>query len=218
MSTKRTKLLIAVWICFTAFAVSNSIVKQGRQNVALAAQVAVSNINVDDGRNDSKPNERYMFLPTPKPVVKKVKQETKSIVTKQIGRRVIKRKIVPAKKKVVTTLSRGENIKPQQPKSRGITMTASAYGSSAQNGGNGSGMTATGTTPSQGRTCAVDPRIIPLGSKIYIMCPSHPNINGEYTAEDTGGAIQGNRVDIYFANRQDMLDFGISTIIVNIMN
>lgn len=54
--------------------------------------------------------------------------------------------------------------------------------------------TALGTDYIEGRTIAVDPRVIPLGSIVEI------NIPGEgwhqYRAEDTGGKIKGNRIDI----------------------
>ena len=60
--------------------------------------------------------------------------------------------------------------------------------------GNGDGVTATGTVPSRGRTIAVDPRQIPYGSQVYI------NGTGPYIAEDTGGAIRGKRLDIYFGD------------------
>lgn len=62
--------------------------------------------------------------------------------------------------------------------------------------------TATGTTPTPGRTVAVDPTIIPYGSEVII--------NGHsYIAEDCGGAIKGNRVDIVFATHQEALNFGM---------
>lgn len=62
--------------------------------------------------------------------------------------------------------------------------------------------TATGTTPTAGRTIAVDPDVIPLGSVVII--------NGhEYVAEDTGGIIDGNRVDIFFNSHAEALEFGV---------
>ncbi len=87
--------------------------------------------------------------------------------------------------------------------SGGTTFTATAYGATALNVGGGAGFvptfkTATGTTPKEGRTIAVDPRVIPLYSQVQISCDSYPSINGTYTAEDTGGAIKGNRIDIFF--------------------
>lgn len=52
------------------------------------------------------------------------------------------------------------------------------------------GPTASGTYPVGGRTIAVDPSVIPLGTRVII--------NGQvYVAEDTGGLIKGNRIDIY---------------------
>ena len=51
--------------------------------------------------------------------------------------------------------------------------------------------TATGTRPKENRPIAVDPTVIPLGSTVYIEG------FGYYIAEDTGGAIKGNRIDIF---------------------
>lgn len=64
------------------------------------------------------------------------------------------------------------------------------------------GITFTGTEATPGRTIAVDPDIIPLGSTV--------EINGRtYVAEDIGGAIQGNRIDIFFPSHADALQFGV---------
>ena len=52
------------------------------------------------------------------------------------------------------------------------------------------GITATGTPVVEGRTIAVDPKVIPYGTQVII--------NGHvFTAEDCGGAIKGNRIDVY---------------------
>lgn len=64
------------------------------------------------------------------------------------------------------------------------------------------GITYTGTEATAGRTVAVDPKVIPLGSTVYI--------NGSaYVAEDIGGAIKGNRIDVYFSDHQTALQFGV---------
>lgn len=63
--------------------------------------------------------------------------------------------------------------------------------------------TATGTAPVQGRTIAVDPRVIPYGSQVHI------DGYGTYIAEDTGGAIKNNRIDVYFNNHTEALNFGV---------
>lgn len=64
------------------------------------------------------------------------------------------------------------------------------------------GITSTGTVATQGRTIAVDPSVIPYGSEV--------SINGNtYIAEDCGGAIDGNRIDVYFDSHSEALEFGI---------
>lgn len=54
-------------------------------------------------------------------------------------------------------------------------------------------LTSTGAIAEEGRTIAVDPSIIPYGSIVLI--------NGnEYVAQDCGGAIKGNKIDIFVDN------------------
>jgi 3D (Asp-Asp-Asp) domain-containing protein len=56
--------------------------------------------------------------------------------------------------------------------------------------GTGSGITATGTKVTAGRTIAVDPKVIPYGTKVYIEG------YGWRTAEDCGGAVKNKQIDI----------------------
>ncbi len=65
-----------------------------------------------------------------------------------------------------------------------------------------SSRTATSTAPTVGRTVAVDPRIIPYGSEVIIE-------GHTYIAEDCGGGVKGNRVDICFNTHQEALNFGV---------
>lgn len=68
--------------------------------------------------------------------------------------------------------------------------------------GNWGNMTATGTKATAGRTVAVDPKKIPYGTELII--------NGNtYIAEDCGGAIEGNKIDIYFDSHKEALNFGV---------
>lgn len=50
--------------------------------------------------------------------------------------------------------------------------------------------------PAQPGVVAVDPNFIPLGSKIYIEVDGMPEYSGVYVAADTGGAVNGNIIDI----------------------
>ena len=64
-------------------------------------------------------------------------------------------------------------------------------------------ITSTGKIPKQGRTIAVDPKVIPYGTKVKIKGL------GTLIAEDCGGAIKGNRIDIYFESHADTERFGV---------
>ena len=71
------------------------------------------------------------------------------------------------------------------------------------------GITATGTVATQGRTIAVDPDVIPLGSTVYV--------NGvEYIAEDTGSGIKGKVIDIYCDTHEAALAWGVQPVEVEI--
>ena len=71
------------------------------------------------------------------------------------------------------------------------------------------GITATGTKATEGRTIAVDPFVVPLGSTVYL--------NGNpYIAEDTGSAIKGKRIDLFINNHQKAKEFGVQEMEVKI--
>lgn len=77
-----------------------------------------------------------------------------------------------------------------------------AYCPCAKCCGKSDGITATGTVATQGRTIAVDPSVIPYGTEVVI--------NGNtYVAEDCGGAIKSNKIDIYFDSHAEALQFGV---------
>lgn len=64
------------------------------------------------------------------------------------------------------------------------------------------GNTASGTRPTPGRTIAVDPGVIPLGTRVII--------NGQiYVAEDTGSSIKGKKIDIFVGNHSTALASGV---------
>lgn len=73
------------------------------------------------------------------------------------------------------------------------------------------GITATGTKAGYG-TVAVDPKVIPLGSKVYI--PGY----GTAIAADTGGAIKGNRVDVCYATKAEAFGWGVRTATVYVLS
>lgn len=75
----------------------------------------------------------------------------------------------------------------------------------------GDSITATGTRPRWG-TIAVDPRIIPYGTKVYI-----PKFNMTFVAEDCGGGIKGNRIDIFMNSSSACYNWGVRSIDIYIV-
>ncbi|WP_274434954.1 3D domain-containing protein [Alicyclobacillus sp. ALC3] len=67
----------------------------------------------------------------------------------------------------------------------------------------GFGITASGTHALVGRTIAVDPRVIPIGSRVFIEGI------GSRIAEDTGGGVKGRHLDILFPSEHAAVTFGV---------
>ena len=88
------------------------------------------------------------------------------------------------------------------------TLRVSATAYSSQDPGVGK-YTSTGARVKRG-IIAVDPRVIPLGTKIYV--PGY----GYGVAADTGGSIRGNRIDVAFDTRAEALRFGRKTVTIKI--
>ena len=89
-----------------------------------------------------------------------------------------------------------------------LSMEASAY---LPTDGNGAGITATGAIARRG-IVAVDPNVIPLGTRVYI--PGY----GTAVAADTGGAIRGNKIDLCMESYGEAINFGRRSVDVYILN
>lgn len=89
-----------------------------------------------------------------------------------------------------------------------MAMEATAY---LPTDGSGEGLTAMGIPATYG-VVAVDPSVIPLGSRVYI--PGY----GEAIADDTGSAIIGNKIDIAFDTYEEAINFGRQHIEIYILD
>lgn len=99
-----------------------------------------------------------------------------------------------------------------QPQGKTITVSATAY--TAYCAGC-SGVTANGTNlraNPNAKVIAVDPKVIPLGSRVYVEG------YGEAIAADTGGAIKGNKIDVFFPSQDSAVNWGRRTIQITILN
>lgn len=71
------------------------------------------------------------------------------------------------------------------------------------------GITASGTVATAGRTIAVDPDVIPYGTEVLVRYED--GTEHVYIAEDRGGSIKGNRLDVFMDSHQDALVAGVKT-------
>ena len=105
--------------------------------------------------------------------------------------------------------------------------TVTAYDNSIESQGPYVGQTATGYrldghTRESAKCIAVDPRVIPLGSTVEVIFEQpYENFSGEYIARDTGGAIKGNKIDLFMGDGVDKTEvqsFGVRKALVRVLD
>lgn len=114
--------------------------------------------------------------------------------------------------------SRGDSVR----YNKVIDMRATAYTSSFEETGKAPGdplygITASGVKARRG-VIAVDPRVIPLGTRVYVELPGKTPDYGFAVAADVGGGIKGNRVDLYYESKADAMQFGRRNVKVYILS
>ena len=130
--------------------------------------------------------------------------ETTEVLKSEITKDPVK-EVVEVGTKKAAAAPNGKNAK------RVIVMQATAYDPSAGS------KTAMGTRARVGAV-AVDPRVIPLGSKLYIESMDGFASYGYATAEDTGGAIKGNRIDLFYSSNAEANRFGRRNVKVYVLD
>lgn len=97
--------------------------------------------------------------------------------------------------------------------SKKLTVSATAYTAASGK------KTASGRVAQYG-VIAVDPKVIPLGTKLYVESTDDGKSwqYGYCVAGDTGGAIKGNKIDLFFNSRSECLQFGRRSAIVYVLN
>lgn len=142
------------------------------------------------------------------PVDKIVLVGTKVKETKEVKEVVATTAETPVTEKVETATETVET-KAEAPAAatsgRTMQVEATAY--------TGGGITATGINLNDNsKVIAVDPSVIPLGSRVLI------DGYGEYIAGDTGGAINGNIIDVYVASHSEAISFGRRALTIHVLN
>lgn len=116
----------------------------------------------------------------------------------------------PSKKKVTTSSTNTGSTPTNTGKT--LTMRATAYTAYCEGC---SGVTANGTDIRSNpnlKVIAVDPRVIPLGTKVWVEG------YGEAIAADTGGAIKGNKIDVFIPTEGQARQWGVKNVTVKILN
>lgn len=164
--------------------------------------------NIIQGENkivqEGKPGEKVIIT---KVTYENGKEVTRKIISEVITKKPVE-KIVAMGNVGSYTPSRGGSFQQANAIKMRATAYTADYESTGKNPGDpGFGITATGTVArrSQGgySTIAVDPRVIPLGTKVYVEG------YGYAIAEDTGGAIKGNRIDVFLPSNSDAYTWGV---------
>lgn len=210
--SKKDKLKEGMEIIITR--VTSKIVKENQ--IIDFATVTKKDNNMIMGNNKIIQEGRYGN----KEITTKVIYEDGKEVSRQVIKEVVTQK--PINKVVATgtlgalTLSRGGQL--LYTKSIKVKATAYSphYASTGKNPGDKAyGITATGK---RARRCsngyssiAVDPNVIPFGTKLYV--PGY----GCAIAEDVGGAIKGNTIDVFFNSESEAINWGVKWIPVYIL-
>lgn len=197
-----------VEIDFNTKKVNDSSLQKGKTKVSQKGEKGIKSIKylVTTKNGEEVAKEYLSEAVTKEPVDEIIKVGTKKVTSSKSSK---------AKTSSVTT---GKAKSKDFSYSRKITAKATAYDASlSENGGNTK--TAYGLTPKYG-VVAVDPKVIPLGTKLYIESSDGGKswVYGYCIAGDTGGAIKGNKVDLCFNTKAECRKFGVKTATVYILD
>ena len=184
-----------VEIPFTSKEVSDSSLEKGKTKIKTKGVNGLKRIVYSVTTKDGIETNRTILSEN---VVKKPTEQVVAVGTKP--------KSTGGKKSVVT--SAGKTLK----YSKKLTVTATAYTAAPGK------KTASGKVAQYG-VIAVDPKVIPLGTKLYVESTDDGKSwqYGYCVAGDTGGAVKGNKIDLYYGSRNECLQFGRRSAIVYVL-
>lgn len=139
---------------------------------------------------------------------------------KEVKRELLSEKVVNKKQDKVVTVGTRATVAQA---SRGVTNVSSSSGKEIYVSSTAytasckgcSGVTSTGVDLKSNpgaKIIAVDPSVIPLGSKVYVEG------YGYAVAADKGGAIKGNRIDVFFSSKNDAYRWGVKRVKVRVLD
>ena len=146
-------------------------------------------------------------------------QEQNAVIIEQLRQELEKQKQDNNKLKQEVNSLRNQNEELEAEKKRVLANThifeATGY---CDQGTTASGFNLTGLSREEAMTIAVDPNVIPLGTQVKLTFDEPwSHYNGIYTARDTGGAINGNIIDVYIHDYNEAMSFGRRNVKVTIL-
>lgn len=180
------------------------------------ATVVKKNNDLEEGRKkviqEGKSGEK---VTTTRVVYENGKEVSKKVISEVVTKKPVE-KVVAMGTLGVYTPSRGVNIRYSNIMKMRATAYTADYASTGKGPGDyGYGITATGTVARRNNggysSIAVDPRVIPLGTKLYVEG------YGYAIAEDTGGAIKGDKIDVFFDGNNEVYNWGVKWVNVYIL-
>lgn len=188
------KITEDVEIPFTTKEVSDSSLEKGKKKVKVKGETGTKRIVYSVTTTDGVETERVVLS---EDVIKEPVEQVVRVGTKPKSK---------AKKSVVTNAGTTLDY------SKKLTVTATAYTAAPGK------RTASGRVAQYG-VIAVDPKVIPLGTKLYVESTDDGKSwqYGYCVAGDTGGAIKGNKIDLYFNSRNECLQFGRKSAILYVL-
>ncbi|MEZ0479602.1 ubiquitin-like domain-containing protein [Planococcus sp. SSTMD024] len=181
------------------------VVKEPKQQIlAVGTKTVVASVSRGTAKKETAAPKQASVKKEAAPVKKASAKAEKAAAPKAVAKAPEKAKAAPqpAKKEAASEPTGGKEF----------YVSATAYTASCTGC---SGITATGINLKANpglKVIAVDPSVIPLGSKVWVEG------YGNAIAGDTGGAIKGNKIDLFMPNRSDAIAFGRKQVKVKILN
>lgn len=184
----------------------------------IVEQVPIPFETITKNTTGSNENSKNKVLQQGKDGLKEITYKVKYQNDVEIEKTVISEKVIEEPKnkivqvqKVVKTTSRGTALpRTGQTGASGEIYKITAYCSCSKCCGKATGRTASGTKATAGRTIAA-PSKFAFGTKL--------SLNGKvYVVEDRGGAIRGNKIDLYVNSHAEALAWGVRYLPVSVVN
>ncbi len=192
-------------IPFTSREVSDSSLEKGKTRIKVRGANGLKRATYNIQTENGKETKRELVSEAT------VKEPTAQVVA--VGTKTVKKSTVKSTKTTVKTTTKASGNTKDFSYSKKLTVTATAYGPSAGS------KTATGK-PVQYGIIAVDPKVIPLGTRLYVESTDDGKSwsYGYCVAGDTGGAIKGNKIDLFYNTENECVQFGRRKAIVYVLD